>query len=140
MQSMIKNRYALTTITYLALLQPEISLKIFILYFGFQMLLIEYLNRPNDNREVYFLGMRIPNWIYNVYCMIGMFAFGAACSQLTTDVMKYTIGRLRPHFITVCQPDVCNSSYTTHMLVYHEEFKCTNPLYIDNERILKEMR
>lgn len=105
----------------------------------FQMLLIEYLNPPNDNRDIYFMGIRIPNWLYNIYCMIGMFAFGAACSQLTTDVMKYTIGRLRPHFFTVCQPDVCNSS-DSQMLMFFETFRCTNPLFVNNKRIMKEMR
>ncbi|KAJ8955757.1 hypothetical protein NQ318_008631 [Aromia moschata] len=104
----------------------------------FQMALTEYLNRPNDKREVIFLGVKIPNWLYNIYCVIGIFAFGAACSQLTTDVMKYTIGRLRPHFYTVCQPDVCNGSYADYE--YHVNFTCTNPLYKDNERIMKEMR
>lgn len=104
------------------------------------MLLIEYLNPPNTQKEIYFLGVRIPNWIYNVYCMIGMFAFGAACSQLTTDVMKYTIGRLRPHFFTVCLPDVCANSTAISQLVYHEKFTCTNPLYRDEKRIMKELR
>lgn len=33
--------------------------------------------------------------------MIGVFLFGCACQQLTTDVAKYTIGRLRPHFFDV---------------------------------------
>lgn len=32
---------------------------------------------------------------------MGLFLFGAACSQLTTDIAKYSIGRLRPHFISV---------------------------------------
>lgn len=109
-------------------------------FFLFQMALTEYLNRPNDNKEIYFMGVRIPNWIYNIYCVIGIFAFGAACSQLTTDVMKYTIGRLRPHFIYVCEPDVCNGVNASLSLIYHENFTCTNPLYANNARIMKEMR
>lgn len=102
------------------------------------MSLTEYLNRPNDRKEVIFFGVKIPNWIYNIYCVIGIFAFGAACSQLTTDVMKYTIGRLRPHFFTVCLPDVCNGSYPDYQ--YHENFTCTNALYKNNKRIMKEIR
>lgn len=37
----------------------------------------------------------------NAYRQIGIFAFGAAAQQLTTDIAKYTIGRLRPHFFSV---------------------------------------
>lgn len=43
----------------------------------------------------------VPEWVKNSYKQIGVFAFGAACSQLTTDIAKYSIGRLRPHFYTV---------------------------------------
>ncbi|ERL92735.1 hypothetical protein D910_10045, partial [Dendroctonus ponderosae] len=103
------------------------------------MTLTELLNRPNDRKHFYFLGRKIPFWIYNAYCAIGMFAFGAACSQLTTDVMKYTIGRLRPHFYTVCLPDV-NCSLAENQNVYHTDFSCTNPAYMYNKRIMKEMR
>lgn len=56
------------------------------------MILTEILNRPNDRKTFYFMGRNIPYWVYNAYCAIGMFAFGGACSQLTTDVMKYTVG------------------------------------------------
>lgn len=43
----------------------------------------------------------IPFWVVQAYKSIGMFGFGAAVSQLLTDVGKYTIGRLRPHFFDV---------------------------------------
>lgn len=33
------------------------------------------------------------------------YLLGAAMSQCATDTTKYSIGRLRPHFIDVCQPD-----------------------------------
>ncbi|XP_066154816.1 putative phosphatidate phosphatase [Euwallacea fornicatus] len=103
------------------------------------MILTEILNRPNDRKSFYFLGRNIPYWVFNAYCAIGMLAFGAACSQLTTDVMKYTIGRLRPHFYTMCLPSTnCSSPENYH--VYHTDFTCTNPLYIHNKRLMKEMR
>ncbi|XP_060536290.1 putative phosphatidate phosphatase isoform X2 [Cylas formicarius] len=104
------------------------------------MVLTEFLNRPGDNkREIYFMGWNVPQWVYNGYCAIGIFAFGAACSQLTTDVMKYTIGRLRPHFYTVCEPNIdCSLPENQH--IYHINFSCTNPSYIYNKRVMKEMR
>lgn len=52
-------------------------------------------------REVKLFGRNIPVWMQHAYKFIGILAFGAACSQLTTDIAKYTIGRLRPHFINV---------------------------------------
>lgn len=36
------------------------------------------------------------------------YLLGAAFSQTATDTTKYTIGRLRPHFIDVCNPDWTN--------------------------------
>lgn len=103
------------------------------------MIVTEILNQPNERKTVYFLGRNIPYWVYNAYCAIGMLAFGAACSQLTTDVMKYTIGRLRPHFYSVCIPDI-DCTLAANQYIYHETFKCTNPEYINNKRIMKEMR
>lgn len=108
-------------------------------YSTFQMSLTEFLNRPNDNKEYVLLGVRLPNWTYNIYCVVGVFAFGAACSQLTTDVMKYTIGRLRPHFFYVCKPDVCMNGSNPDF-IYNVNFTCTNELFKDNWRIMKEMR
>ncbi|XP_028137546.1 putative phosphatidate phosphatase [Diabrotica virgifera virgifera] len=117
------------------------SWTLYITGFGLNILAMsvtEYLNRPTVPRNIVFLGFHIPNWFYNLYCTFGIFAFGAACSQLTTDVLKYTVGRLRPHFITVCAPNVCNGSFIPYK--YYENFTCTNPLYIHDKRIMKEMR
>ncbi|XP_043832821.1 phospholipid phosphatase 1 isoform X3 [Dromiciops gliroides] len=45
------------------------------------------------------------NYIATIYKAVGTFMFGAAASQSLTDIAKYSIGRLRPHFIAVCDPD-----------------------------------
>lgn len=103
------------------------------------MLATEFFINMHDERKFYILGFKMPMWIWQAYCVIGVFLFGAACSQLTTDIMKYTIGRLRPHFYTVCQPSTnCSDPKNYHL--YHENFYCTNPAYTDTKRILKEMR
>ncbi len=31
--------------------------------------------------------------------------FSFLCLQGTTDIVKYSVGRLRPHFLTVCKPN-----------------------------------
>lgn len=41
------------------------------------------------------------------------FFFGAGVTQLTTDIAKYSIGRLRPHFLTVCVPSGITCTVST---------------------------
>ncbi|XP_006889652.1 PREDICTED: lipid phosphate phosphohydrolase 1 [Elephantulus edwardii] len=45
------------------------------------------------------------SYIACIYKSMGTFLFGAAASQSLTDIAKYSIGRLRPHFLDVCDPD-----------------------------------
>lgn len=83
---------------------------------------IEYSLRNNEQSRYSLLGTNIPNWLYSVYNNLLWFLFGAACSQLITDIGKYTIGRLRPHFLDICKPNVeCDSN----KFAYIEDFKCT---------------
>ncbi|XP_031715909.1 phospholipid phosphatase 1 isoform X1 [Anarrhichthys ocellatus] len=69
--------------------------------------------------------------ISSVYKAIGTFLFGAAMSQSLTDIAKYSIGRLRPHFLDVCRPDWkfinCSSG------AYIEEFTCNGDEKMVNE-------
>ncbi|XP_054468081.1 phospholipid phosphatase 1 isoform X1 [Anoplopoma fimbria] len=66
-----------------------------------------------------------------VYKAIGTFLFGAAMSQSLTDIAKYSIGRLRPHFLDVCKPDWklinCSSG------AYIEDFTCNGDEKMVNE-------
>ncbi|XP_055701137.1 putative phosphatidate phosphatase [Phlebotomus papatasi] len=82
----------------------------------------------------------VPEWVKQCYSKIGIFGFGAACSQLTTDIAKYSIGRLRPHFYNLCQPiradgTTCNDPQNHG--IYIEDFHCINE---QTDRLLKEMR
>lgn len=45
------------------------------------------------------------NYVATIYKAVGTFLFGAAASQSLTDIAKYSIGRLRPHFLDICDPD-----------------------------------
>lgn len=69
-------------------------------------------------------------YVVCVYKAVGSFVFGAALSQSLTDIAKYTIGRLRPHFLTVCKPHWslidCKSGYI-------ENFTCTGDPGLTNE-------
>ena len=61
----------------------------------FQILLVEYIHHRRSERQVThkFMGHTINPWLWRCYCIIGIFGFGAASSQLLTDIAKYTIGR-----------------------------------------------
>lgn len=81
------------------------------------MLIVELLRSRDANangtgtpRRFVFMGYEIPDWLIECYKKIGIFAFGAAVSQMTTDIAKYSIGRLRPHFIAV--------SYSYYVIEY----------------------
>uniref|UniRef100_UPI0037E84176 phospholipid phosphatase 1 isoform X2 n=1 Tax=Semicossyphus pulcher TaxID=241346 RepID=UPI0037E84176 len=71
------------------------------------------------------------SYLSSLYKAIGTFLFGAAMSQSLTDIAKYSIGRLRPHFLDVCKPDWktinCSSG------AYIEEFTCTGDATMSNE-------
>lgn len=104
------------------------------------MIVTEVLNKsPYDQPKVIkgFGQWKIPVWVYESYYVLGVFLFGCAAQQLTTDVMKYTIGRLRPHFYTLCKPSYnCTPGSTD----YVTDFTCTNPEFMNNRRLMKEMR
>ncbi|XP_022518784.2 phospholipid phosphatase 1 isoform X1 [Astyanax mexicanus] len=71
------------------------------------------------------------SYVACVYKAVGTFVFGAAMSQSLTDIAKYSIGRLRPHFLDVCKPDwrLINCSAGA----YIENFTCTGDKTMVNE-------
>lgn len=50
-------------------------------------------------------GQKIHPYICRVYVFVGYFLFGAGMVITLTDIGKYMIGRLRPHFLDVCRPN-----------------------------------
>ncbi|CAM9754941.1 unnamed protein product [Lampetra planeri] len=55
-----------------------------------------------------------------LYRTLGAFLFGCAVNQSLTDVAKFSVGRLRPHFLDVCKPDRalynCSEGYITRVV------------------------
>ncbi|KAH8297353.1 hypothetical protein KR044_010570, partial [Drosophila immigrans] len=99
------------------------------------------LSASGASRRYIYQGYRIPEWLVECYKKMGAFAFGAAISQMTTDIAKYSIGRLRPHFLKVCQPvmpDGTNCSDPSNFGTYITDFKCIGAG--STARMLKEMR
>lgn len=101
------------------------------------MIVIEYVHyqRSNAHSRKPFFGREIHPWIWNCYKVIGVFGFAVASSHLTTDIAKYSVGRLRPHFFTICNPNI-NCTDPKYLNVYIEDFECQST---DLHR-LKEIR
>ncbi|XP_073814214.1 wunen-2 [Musca autumnalis] len=87
----------------------------------------------------YFWHLEIPDWTIECYKRIGLLIFGSGVCELTTDIAKYSIGRLRPHFFAVCQPILPDGSTCENPLNegrYIEEFTCRSLNY--SAKIIKE--
>ncbi|KAM4548952.1 phospholipid phosphatase 3 isoform 2-T2 [Odontesthes bonariensis] len=61
-------------------------------------------------------------YVAALYKQIGVFLFGCAVSQSFTDIAKVSVGRMRPHFLDVCQP---NFSTINCSLGYITNYTCT---------------
>ncbi|XP_035212310.1 putative phosphatidate phosphatase isoform X2 [Stegodyphus dumicola] len=81
--------------------------------------------RENRGQINVILGRTVPTLWWKIYKNVGVFLYGACMSQLTTDIAKYSIGRLRPHFIDVCRPDVDCLSAVQDAHLYQDSFNCT---------------
>jgi len=77
------------------------------------------------------------SFLHSLYSSCVVFLFGLAVNQMITDVIKYSIGRLRPHFMSVCQPNisafdesVCGSDLEPK---YITEFECLGGEVVGND-------
>lgn len=82
--------------------------------------LIDYFLTNKENVEkLKIFNWKAPIWLINSYRDIGYFAFGAACTLITTDMMKYSLGILRPHFFELCQPSIdCFENAGKYITIY----------------------
>ncbi|XP_015211280.1 phospholipid phosphatase 3 isoform X2 [Lepisosteus oculatus] len=64
-------------------------------------------------------------YVSTLYKQVGVFIFGCAVSQSFTDIAKVSVGRMRPHFLAVCEPDFsrinCSDGYITDYFCKGEE-------------------
>ena len=73
-------------------------------------------------------------WVFCMYRNIVVFIFGMGVTQVLTELGKNTIGRLRPHFLTLCNPDY--SKLNCAAGTYITDYVCTST----DEAALKEGR
>jgi len=82
---------------------------------------------------------KLPRIVVETYRILGYFIVGALFCTLTTELAKYKIGRLRPYFLTVCQPDMspetCKDSngYPIFVMNYTCNAKTEEELHIVRE-------
>ncbi|XP_015282919.1 PREDICTED: lipid phosphate phosphohydrolase 3 isoform X2 [Gekko japonicus] len=62
-------------------------------------------------------------YVAALYKQVGCFAFGCAISQSFTDIAKVSVGRLRPNFLAVCNPNI---TLTNCSKGYIEVYRCLN--------------
>lgn len=84
------------------------------------------------SETVLLFGYKVPAWLMEFMKHMLYFAFGGLLTANATEVGKYTIGRLRPHFISVCQPQLtdgsnCESPQNLHR--YIENYICVGSGY-----------
>uniref|UniRef100_A0A8C9ETP1 Phospholipid phosphatase 3 n=1 Tax=Pavo cristatus TaxID=9049 RepID=A0A8C9ETP1_PAVCR len=61
-------------------------------------------------------------YVAALYKQVGCFVFGCAISQSFTDIAKVSVGRLRPHFLEVCDLDF--STINCSKGVYIQNYTC----------------
>lgn len=109
----LKHPYKEQTVPILAALLTWLGLAVFII------LLVESLRSHGlrgKRRSSPIPDSSYPPWLaVELYRYFGFFALGAGGCLLFTELAKYSIGRLRPHFLTLCSPD------------YSQEGLCRDP-------------
>ncbi|XP_076009253.1 phospholipid phosphatase 3 isoform X2 [Genypterus blacodes] len=63
-------------------------------------------------------------YVSALYKQVGVFIFGCAVSQSFTDIAKVSVGRMRPHFLDVCNPDFSTINCS---LGYITSYTCNGP-------------
>jgi len=79
--------------------------------------------------------VRVSSVKLNFYFIFVGYLFGTAATQCLTDITKYNVGRLRPHFFAVCNPDFQNITCGTESEpVYVRDYTCRgNPLLFQGD-------
>ncbi|CAL4108246.1 unnamed protein product [Meganyctiphanes norvegica] len=94
------------------------------------ILIVDTIKGSSDiQSQEEFLKKCLPPKIITIFTSIGYFLFGCGCIQTITDIAKYNIGRLRPHFHAVCQTDWNSIQTNCSSLhpVYIYPIPCLNP-------------
>ncbi|XP_072145303.1 phospholipid phosphatase 3-like, partial [Dermacentor andersoni] len=67
----------------------------------------------------------VPSIVRKLHAYLLCFIVGALVTIFVTDAIKYSVGRPRPHFLSLCAPDACQRGNET---VYTQSLHCTTEL------------
>ena len=72
-------------------------------------------------------GCSLPPWALRALYHARWFLIGVLLTAVLTDVVKMTVGRLRPHFFAVCKPDFSQFNCTDQFgyPIYVTEYRCS---------------
>ena len=127
--------------------ESTVGASLFYVGFGVPLLIIVTTElvrmnlKVNNENKLKLFGRRVPQTAQNIYKFVGLFTFGHLVTTLLTDVAKRVIGRLRPHFISVCNPVLFDGSTCADQKNLHRyiiDFSCGNAA--SNADKLNEMR
>ncbi|XP_037718197.1 putative phosphatidate phosphatase [Drosophila subpulchrella] len=88
---------------------------------------VSHLRAGDISATVELLGWRVSTWYVELARQSTYFCFGLLLTFDATEVGKYTIGRLRPHFLAVCQPQLSDGSMCSDPVNQHryvENYEC----------------
>ena len=75
----------------------------------------------------------IPPLLYQLLKYLAQFFFGFCATLAVFDITKNVVGRLRPHFFDICQPDYSSFNCSEGgRSLYVENYQCTG---LDDHRI-----
>ena len=79
-----------------------------------------------------------------LYRHFGYFSLGALTTLLFTELAKYTVGRLRPHYLTLCDPELteelCKDQWGYNKFVTESEDVICRNMTEEKEKKLHEAR
>ncbi|KAL5457247.1 hypothetical protein EMCRGX_G034494 [Ephydatia muelleri] len=83
----------------------------------------------NERAPIVLKGIRIPPWILRLGYQVRWFAIGMLATLMLTQLLKIMGGRLRPHFLAVCQPDFAaiNCTDVSGFPAYITSYQCKEP-------------
>uniref|UniRef100_A0A1I7ZHC8 AcidPPc domain-containing protein n=1 Tax=Steinernema glaseri TaxID=37863 RepID=A0A1I7ZHC8_9BILA len=87
--------------------------------------LVRFLSRKGQRVQmIQQRGFQLHPWLFNVAFFILALLCGDLCASIAANVGKRTISRLRPNFISVCQPDLATLCPVGSPNRYVSEYTC----------------
>ncbi|XP_036327336.1 putative phosphatidate phosphatase [Rhagoletis pomonella] len=62
--------------------------------------------RAGGAQQFVFVGISVPTFVSECYKIVGIYFFGLALVLIAVNATKHFVGRLRPYFFDVCQPQL----------------------------------